>query len=295
MSPSLFFRRSPMWHGAVGLAVAAGLLALVPPPSFAAAPSNDMFATPDALGDAFGAVVGTTAEATKEAGEPDHAGVLGNKSVWFTWTAPRSGRVVFDTRSWRTDFDTVLAAYTGVGLDGLVPVAANDDLSRFSRHSSMVFTATSGTTYLVALDGVAGKSGDYRLHWAMEPTNDSFAASESIAGRSGTTATDNTLATLEESESRYSKHSVWYRWTAPHSRRVEFNTQGSGFDTRLAVYTGRSLSALRLLARNDDARGLRLRSRVTFVAQAGRTYRVAVGSYPFGGGSGRVVLSWLRP
>jgi hypothetical protein len=191
----------------------------------------------------FGAVTGTTAEATKETGEPEHAGVLGNKSVWFAWTAPHSGRVVFDTRSGRTEFDTVLAAYTGERLDSLTSVAANDDVSRSSRLSSMVFTAVGGTRYQVALDGVAGKSGAYRLHWAMEPANDTFNAAQSITGRSGTTATDNTLATRQESEAHHGQRSVWYRWTAPHSRRVEFNTEGSGFDTVLAVYSGRSLSA----------------------------------------------------
>ena len=205
---------------------------------------------------------------------------------------------MFETLSWRTEFDTVLAAYTGERLDDLTSVAANDDAFGFYRESSMVFTAVSGTSYRVALDGVAGKSGDYRLHWAMKPTNDAFVAAQSITGRSGTTATDNTLATREESEAaNHGNRSVWYRWTAPHSRRVEFNTQGSDFDTVLSVYAGRRLSTLRLVAQNDDARGLHFRSRVMFVAQAGRTYRVALASVPGGDGqnNGKARLNWSRP
>lgn len=289
------FSRSRALPAAASLSVAVGLLAAVPPASYAAPPPHDMFAAPRQLSGLFGASVGTNADATREVGEPDHAGVLGNKSLWYTWTAAQSGTVVFDTSDRRTTFDTVLAAYTGDQLDSLVPVAANDDLSRFSRRSRMSFEAVSGATYRVALDGVAGKSGDYRLHWAMEPGNDDFASSQPIAGMSGSTATDNALATREESEPRHGRSSIWYRWTAPRSRRVEFNTRGSGFDTVLSVYTGRSLSGLTLVARNDEARGLGHRSLVQFVARAGRTYRLAVTSYPFGGGTGKAVLNWLRP
>jgi len=31
-------------------------------------------------------------------------------------------------------------------------------------------------------------------------------------------------------------HSVWFRWTAPASGPVDFNTVGSDFNTTLAVY-----------------------------------------------------------
>ena len=80
-------------------AVIAGLVASVATPGAARAvpPGNDSFATPRDLAGEFGLVRASTVDASKEAGEPDHAGVLGNKSVWFKWTAPNARRVMFRT------------------------------------------------------------------------------------------------------------------------------------------------------------------------------------------------------
>jgi hypothetical protein len=74
---------------------------------------------------ASGSVSGTSVMATKETAEPNHAGTPGGRSVWFRWTAPASGRVVFDTFS--SEFVTTLAVYRGTSVSALTPVAANDD------------------------------------------------------------------------------------------------------------------------------------------------------------------------
>ena len=57
---------------------------------------------------------------------------------------------------------------------------------------------------------------------------------------------NNTGATLEPGEPFCSQggNSVWYRWTAPSTGRVIFDTMGSLIDTTLAAYTGTSLSNL---------------------------------------------------
>ena len=96
--------------------------------------------------------------ATKEPGEPDHAGNLGGKSVWWKWTAPRTGRVQLDTLG--SSFDTLLAVYTGVSYTGvsvanLTEVASNDDLelTKNQYHSSLVFDAVQDETYYIAVDG----------------------------------------------------------------------------------------------------------------------------------------------
>lgn len=148
-----------------------------------------------------------------------------------------------------------------------------------------------GTTYDVAVDGVAGKSGTYRLHWAMRTPNDTFAQAERLSGISGSVLGDNTFATREQVEPRFRRRSIWYRWTAPASRQMMFDTRGSEFDTVLWVFRGRDLSSLRLVAANDDWFGLR--SRVRFDAVAGRTYRIAISSFPRSGGDA-AVLNWQR-
>src|SRR5829696_9089790 len=76
-----------------------------------AAPANDSFAAAHQLSSASGDVASTNQGATAETGEPNHAGVVGGSSVWFRWTADRTGGLTILTR--QISFDTVLAVYTG--------------------------------------------------------------------------------------------------------------------------------------------------------------------------------------
>ncbi len=88
--------------------------------------------------------------------------------------------------------------------------------------------------------------------------------------------------------------SVWYQWRAPRNGIVEFNTCNSHFDTELGVYTGSPVSALAVVAQDDDADDFLdnpcgstypfyFNSVVQFPATAGTTYRIAVdGFYPDG-------------
>jgi hypothetical protein len=118
---------------------------------------------------------GYSTNATKEPGEPDHAGRFGGKSVWFKWTAPASGIATFNT--YGSTFDTVLAVYTGTKVTNLVEVAANDDddnngLSPTNRFfaSEVRFNATGGTEYAIAVDGFGGVGGHVVLLGQFEST-----------------------------------------------------------------------------------------------------------------------------
>lgn len=71
------------------------------------------------------------------------------------------------------------------------------------------------------------------------------------------------------------QHSAWWRWTAPSNMTARINTEGSSFDTVLAVYTGTSVGNLTSVA-SDNNGGAGLQSLVTFAATAGTTYRIAV-------------------
>jgi serine protease len=128
-------------------------------------PTNDNFAAAQALAGSAGTVSGTSVMATKETGEPNHAGVPGGRSVWLRWTAPTSGPVSFDT--FGSEFETVLAVYTGTGVAALTSVGANDDVAG-TDWSQVVFTATAGTTYAIAVDGGPGTTvgrGTLALSW----------------------------------------------------------------------------------------------------------------------------------
>ncbi len=261
-------------------------------------PSNDAFTNAFSISGTTGVTNGTSLGATKEAGEPNHAGNAGGKSVWYRWTPASSGTVTFDTLG--SSFDTLLAVYTGSSVASLSPVASNDDISPgVTPQSRVVFSATAGTAYRIAVDGYAGASGSVVLNWTQSlgpPANDSFGNAFTLSGSSGTTNGSTLDATKQSGEPNHAfnagGHSVWYRWTAPASGAVTFNTLGSAFDTLLGVYTGNSLGSLTVVATNDDLSVNFAQSQVSFAAVSGTTYRIAVDGYD--GAAGSLVLNWAQ-
>jgi hypothetical protein len=126
--------------------------------------SNDMFAASYSLPAGSGRVTGSTAGATKESGEPRHAGDRGGRSVWFTWVASKTGTVTIDT--FGSSFDTLLAVYRGDVVSSLSGVASNNDSSG-TRQSRVSFSATAGVAYRIAVDGRRGAYGSYVLNWSQ--------------------------------------------------------------------------------------------------------------------------------
>jgi hypothetical protein len=148
------------------LCVAAGALTIAPSSALASPPVNDDFANAHDLdGGSTASASGTNLDAGAEPGEPDHDGVPAMASVWYRWTAPADGTVKVDTCS--SDFDTVLAVYTGSAIDTLTSVASNDDTCDLQ--SRVRFNATAGTTYLIAVDGYGGQEGAIALE--LRPSN----------------------------------------------------------------------------------------------------------------------------
>src|SRR5262249_9329739 len=79
-----------------------------------ARPLNDNFTNRIFLSGETIITSGANVLATREAGEPIHAGKLGDTSVWWGWTAPNSTKVTVST--FGSSFDTLLAIYTGSSL-----------------------------------------------------------------------------------------------------------------------------------------------------------------------------------
>jgi Lysyl oxidase/Concanavalin A-like lectin/glucanases superfamily/Immunoglobulin I-set domain/Immunoglobulin domain len=443
-------------------------------------PPNDNFANAQAISGSSGSVPGENFNATKESGEPNHAGNAGGASVWYAWTAPSTSPVTFDTCL--SDFDTLLAVYTGNAVNALTAIASNDDVSTNNPRSRLTFTPVTGTVYYIAVDGKNDVQGNLTLRWVqasvplpdlslvasavnpmivtqtfatnscavlegyiqagtrtiirfdtetensgtadlyfgnpatnglfvwapchahyhfqnymsyrlrdtndniaaiglkvgfcildvfrwspssaanatytcvnqgiqvgwgdlydstldgqwiditglppgnytMEleanpqgiilesnytnniihvpiaignpnapPLNDDFANAQTLLGGFSSVPGDNANATKEPGEPNHAGnaggHSVWYQWTAVSTKPVTIDTIGSSFNTLLAVYTGSSVSALTLVASNDDIGPGDLQSRVTFSATAGTVYNIAVDG--FNGAIGNIVLT----
>ncbi|HKQ40332.1 MAG TPA: Ig-like domain-containing protein, partial [Verrucomicrobiae bacterium] len=135
-----------------------------------AQPANDLFANAWVLTGLNVTTNGNSAQpsnATKEFGEPNHAGFTGGRSVWFTWTAPSNANMRVSTLG--SSFNTLLAVYTGNAVNALTPIAANDNSAAGGNTSRLEFFANAGTTYRIAIDGRSNfgtggtSSGTYNL------------------------------------------------------------------------------------------------------------------------------------
>src|SRR5262245_48448736 len=272
------------------LAATLFLVLLAPANAAAAPPPNDNFANAQVVADRFGWIDDDNTDATKEPGEPNHAGNAGGASLWYSWTAPNGGRATFSCYS---DFDTLLAVYTGDKVTNLEPVAADDN--GCDEQGGLTFLAQAGVTYRIAVDGADGATGFFELNWGLGPQNDDFAAAIGLSGDSGAVDGDNLYASLEPGEPEhgpYGSASVWYRWTALSTGPATFDLCDSDFDTLLAVYTGATVNGLTRVAQDDNDCPDEYGARVSFAASAGQEYRTAVdGAYEE---IGYLSLRWSR-
>ena len=257
-------------------------------------PTNDNFTGATPLHGMNGSATGTNVTATREPGEPIHAGTPGAGSVWWSWTAPSSGAYLWSTSG--SSFDTLLAVYTGDTVAALTEVASNDE-SNFGSTSELTFAAVAGTTYRIAVDGRYGSRGVVEMAFAAvaAPENDNFADATVLLGATGSIIGTNRFATGEQGEpihinSNATASSVWYSWTAPTTGYEQFDTDGSNFDTALAVYTGVAVGTLTSVA-SDDNNGEGTCSRVLVSTTAGTTYRIAIGDANYNRIGGAIVLN----
>jgi hypothetical protein len=254
----------------------------------AAPPLNDAFAAAEELSGRTATASGLNKEATKETNEPNHADNAGGASVWYRWTAPASGRAHLSTCGSGTDFDTLLAAYTGDSVNTLQHVQSNNDSC--GTKSSMSVAVLEGVTYRIAIDGHNGATGGFTLELRLAPPNDDFADAVELTGDAGGVDGTNLGASSEADEPDYLGNSVWYQWTAPSSGWATFETCGGDLDSILAAFTGSELADLELIAWDDE--GCSPSSRVSFQATAGVTYSVAL--YGWEGAEGDFHLAWNR-
>jgi V8-like Glu-specific endopeptidase len=184
-------------------------------------------------------------------------------------------------------------ADTGAGSNGSVLWALNVlGLRRMVANHTFGSTSINGGTRLTSLNRATVETWLAWMPPPPPPANDNFAGAAGIDGLAGSATGTNAGATRETNEpvhgSRAGGGSVWWRWTAPASGTVSFTTEGSTFDTRLAIYTGAGLTSLAVVAANDDFGGPT--SRVEFAAAFGTTYHVAVDGNA--GASGNIRLTW---
>ena len=219
-------------------------------------PANDFFAGRITITGNANTVTGTNVNSSAQISEPNHHSQAPQKSVWWTWTPSITGTATITTAG--SNFDTILAAYTGSATGSLTAKASNDDAEGGVRTSSLTFAVTAGVPIQIAVDGYLGAAGTITLNVSvvyLPPGNDHFAGATVISnGSSPVTVTGtNNGATAQTGEPAHAGSgpdaSVWWQWTAPSAGTLQVSTAGSSFDTVLGVYTGTAVNTLTLHTR----------------------------------------------
>ena len=165
-----------------------------------------------------------------------------------------------------------------------------------SSSSTKCVNGSSGNVYFINLRNTSG-SVTLTANWSSAPIpdNDHLANAAVISGISGHASGSTVGATRESGEKLPRAQgnvcgSIWYSWTAPISGEVTFSTEGSSFDTVLAVYTGGSTHDSLTEFVSDDDGGANRTSIVEFNATAGTTYKISIAGWKTNTGS--VSLRW---
>lgn len=155
---------SGSWRTAAGILLAGGAFALAPLDLQAQSPpANDNFANAIVINgssESTNVTFGSSVGATRQSGEPFHGHGSGTSSVWWSWTATATRSISISTAG--SSYDTLLGVYTGDSVSSLASVTVNDDDGNL-KTSRVLFRAIAGETYLIAVDGFLGETGDIRL------------------------------------------------------------------------------------------------------------------------------------
>lgn len=100
----------------------------------------------------------STTGATVEADEAEPCGGI-QSTVWYKLTV--AALTVVDANTFGSDYDTVLAVYSGADPSSLTNVACNDDA--VDLQSDVIFVAGPGQTYWLQAGGYYGESGSLEL------------------------------------------------------------------------------------------------------------------------------------
>lgn len=231
--------------------------------NLAKAPANDNFTNAINLGNVSSfTAVGDNTGATQETAEPPVGDSL---SIWYKWTSPMTGVVLFDNSTSDNSTSAVYSMFTAMGA---VPpftnlTYVNDVFANQVNNTSGALSVpvTTGTVYYFQESSSSGRPGKLALTLAAKPANDDFAnaidlgnvASFSVAG---TTAG----ATFEAAENANVNivqngilSTVWYKWTSPSTRQVTIDTNGGSISTAIGIYTGTTLANLVNVTTSSDS------------------------------------------
>ena len=250
-------------------------------------PFNDAFSRRASLVGENVRVRSSNTGATRQSGEPSSSY---QSTLWWTWKAPTTTQVEFSTEG--SSYNTHLAIYTGSSLSKLKLVGSNNDATSSTKTSRIVLKVKAGTTYQIAVGSRSSATGYTALRIGSIPANNTFSKAKALSKNSqvkvsGTTRNASRQSGEPLAVSGASGHSVWYKWTAPSSKRYSLAVFATQIDTVAAVYTGTKVTSLKKIASNDNNQNAdNSDALVSFNGKKGTTYYFQVDDYKQSGNDG---------
>ena len=243
------------------------------------APENDAFGRRREIVESSLPLVEDAAGGTLEIGEPPHSMKPFGASLWYGWTAPSTGGVVFKTGDLPGPVTTPahselaalrVAAYVGSQLNTLYRVAQSD-------RGTLTFRATEGTRYAIAISDPQSVGTAYQLQILRAPPNDDFETRVALDSSAFTVVGSLLGSTLETQEPALAPNqtaSLWWEWTAPASGGQSLLSRSPGSSVRVEVFEGKRLDALVPVTEYHFAQD-RV-DQTAFRSVAGRAYQIRV-------------------
>jgi hypothetical protein len=203
-------------------------------------PMNDDFATRAIVSGNVAAIRSNNAGATTEPGESALVGAPTAATLWWEWTASATAPVTIDTAG--SDYDTMLAVYTGASLGALTAIAANDDAPGRTT-SRVTFTAQAGTTYLFAVGSKGAATGLTLVNLTVDPAiapPQPFAriANLSILTTLNAPGDSFILGYVVNGAGKSDTKPILIRAAGPTLGAAPFNISGVVADPKLDLFTG---------------------------------------------------------
>ncbi|MCX8072269.1 MAG: hypothetical protein N3C12_07450 [Candidatus Binatia bacterium] len=206
----------------------------------------------------------------------------------LAFTAPRAGAYTFDTLG--SSFDTVLYVLSHSNTE----LACNDDVQvGVDAWSRVAVTLAAGQTVQVVVDGFSTQSGEFVLRVNADCPLPFRADARDVGNAATWVVSGSTNCAPAVLPAQGCSSVTWGRgstfvYTAPFSGTFEFSTEGSEFDTLLAVRLG-TCSGVELRCNDDVVGGSSVASRLRVDLAIGQTVVLVVAGKD--SASGRFVLS----
>ena len=175
------------------------------------------------------------------------------------------------------EFDTMCYADGSPSIRMTYPCYFQHEALMDCGHDDYFSTNPPTGSYLASHWNTAGSSF---LDSTTGPWNDAFSKAASLAAAKGVAVGSNVSATKETGEPNTAgftaSRSVWWKIVPTSSQTLTVDTQQSSFDTVMGLYKGSSVSAVTLVASNDNAGSGRTWSRVAVAVSSGVAYYLKV-------------------